>query len=653
MPPTTFAKAPRAAVNEKAIGSGSGGVRAVDTLPPGAHRRISQPPSGVLPTVRNRITVDVGVSAVSESDSGSVSGSEGSGSASSSSAKKAAASPKKAAASPKKAAAKPKQQSHSVNEPVDDTLWDLANMKKVRSATNSRADSMDSADSSGRHANRKKVGDAFKPRPAIAPARKTPVYSQLPPPPPPPSKRPPVPPRLKEKVASESSDSDDNSGGGDNLSDSGSGSSITSSSSSSSLGMGGGSKNMYYDPLEEETLKAVRKAKLLARIEQMETKGVKRSKIFTFKTSEEELMVEVARMEVLAERAIRVEQGRAFLMTNVKAIERGSMYVDKRKWLPIEFNMKGYSNHLIKDIDKFDDCLERGVAETIGPSSSRVWWVELLWILVPSMAYYSMTNHMHKDPDYTNDVLRKNPEFQDRLAKEMARELAHTEIKDRATLEQELQAARTQLEQRDQRDSWQSPVARLNPQPAPPNQAPPPSGMNSSPSAFPSGGSGGGNPLIGNMLPPKTGRMNPPSVIPNDNPMGDYKPDPIETRKMMALLQNQQQGGLGRGGAPAANVQETIRTEVRAGMQDLQQNIREDQKRLAIQQRKLEEETAKREAAAKQRQDTRAAVQAEGTTRPRIPQHTPSQQLPARPSATLPPPPSRRTMSMEDDAAED
>lgn len=627
-------KAPRRDLSGRPTGGG-GGIRAVDApqqsrkLPPGARIRAGQaPPPRGLPVVKRSPTTTSGVrfrdavpvankTAPNVEDSGSASSEESNSSDS--------VSPIQPTASHHHG----REEEHE----VDDSLWEIANMSKARKAGQKSRGELDSADSSERHEARKKVGDAFKsrapkPRPITVsklppkPSQRT--HGKLPTPPPQstrphiplpqglrPNRPPPRPGKSNKDDSSESSgesDDDDEYSSYDDDDDS-------SSSGDGGTGPFGMGKPMYYDPLEEETLKAVRKAKLLARIEQMEAKGVKRTKVFTFRTSEEELMVEVARMEVLAERAIRIEQGRAMLITNIKAIEKGTGFVDRKKWLPLEFNLGGYSKHIIKDMDKFDDCLERGVAETIGPSSSRVWWVELLWILIPSMAYYSMTNSMHKDPEYTNEVLRKNPEFQDRLAREMAKELAHTERQDRERIERELQEARMRLDQQS--------APLTNPLP---------------PSARPRSQQSGG----GGVAPPNIGTMRPPQRVPTNNPLGDYPVDNTETAKMMAFIA-QQQAQNQQKAAQGVNVTETVRNEVRAGLQDVQQTMREEQKRAAMRQRQQDEAAAKRTAVMTQRAADREERRAQPSSRPRPPpaaarnasseaSDAPRQALPPRPS---------------------
>lgn len=424
---------------------------------------------------------------------------------------------------------------------VDNTLWEIANVQKARKPSLHAESSLSSADSSGRHKARRSVGDAFKSR--SGPAKrvtvsKLPTKSKPPPrqrqappkqisrAPPPPSLRPPRQPSDDDEYESdeeysyeEDSESDDSEPGG---------SAIT------------------FDPLEQETLKAVRKAKLLARIEQMIGKGLKPSKTYNFRTNEDELLVEVARLEVMSERAIRVEQGRSVLMTGIKATEQGACFVDRNKWLPFEFNLKDFANHVLKEIDKYDDCLERGVAETIGSSGSKVWWIELLYILIPSMIMYSITNRSFSDPKYASEMLRQSPEFQERLAKEYAKEFAHTERQERERIERELRETRAQLSHIESNGSYNPTIT----QPAPPPQT---------------SRSGVPMPKIGQMQPP-------PKKIPSANPMGDYPVNDAETKNMMAFIAQQQR-------QQQPNVTQTVRNEVRKELQNVQQNILESQKK--------------------------------------------------------------------------
>lgn len=463
---------------------------------------------------------------------------------------------------------------------LDESLWQILNNKKVRSKPlkpRSNA-SLSSADSSSRHRNRKSVGDAFRAK--STKTRAAPIAKL----PPRPSQRPhvpPPPPPLRRPVVDDDDDDDDDSSGYDDEDDS-------SEDEDEFGGIGGGGLGVEIDPLEEETLKAVRKAKLLARVEQLQARNIKPSKTFNYRSSEEELMVEVARMEVLAERSIRVTQGRSALSTTVKTIERIAGFIDRKNYLPIKANIGGFSKELVKDIDQYDDCLERGVAETLGPASSRVWWVECLWILIPSMIWYSMTNRMTEDPKYASEVMRQNPEFQDRLAREMAKEMSHTERVQRANLEEELKRARDEN-------------AMLQ-------RAVPPSPMPLSNSN-------------NNLLDPKPPTIRiaghaapPPRPIPNDNPLGDLPVDPSETARMQAFLAQQRARQNADG-----DLKETVRQTLQQGMQDVNNALLGDQRRARQQQ-----ETEQKKIAEQQRQQQVALQKKEArkkapSVRPRLP----------------------------------
>lgn len=144
------------------------------------------------------------------------------------------------------------------------------------------------------------------------------------------------------------------------------------------------------DPIEAEMEKAIRKAKLLARIAQLAKRGFAQpSGEMSYKTSEKELIIEVARMEVADRRTLRVMQGRSMFTYSVGGIEWLLEYIDSKQWLPIEFCMRGYTDHLKNEIHLFDDALEVGVEETIGSLHNYPWYVQLGSILAPSMMTYS------------------------------------------------------------------------------------------------------------------------------------------------------------------------------------------------------------------------------------------------------------------------
>jgi len=477
-------------------------------------------------------------------------------------------------------------ESMKVDDDIDDSLWDIVDAKKARTPKIQKVNKSEdeSADSSERHEMRKQVGDAFKSSKIAVPK---PRIAQLPKPPsqrPPPVRSVPITrPTLPQSESSEEySDYYDDDEEEDESED-----------------------DVVIDPLEEETLKAVRKAKLLARIQQLESRGLKASKKFNYRSSEEELLSEVALMEIMAERARRIEQGRAGFMGFVKANESLANFVDGRKWLPIELKLQGFGNHILNEIDKYDDCLERGVAETLGPVGSKIWWVDLLSFYIPSMIMFSMTNRATSDPKYAGELLRRNPEFQERLAREYAKEFSHTERLEKNRIEQELREAKAQLTHIEENHQYGGPTVNTLP-----------------------------NVNIPQMKPPAP-RV--PSRIPNTNPLGDYPVNENETAKMVSFLAQQQQ-------RQQQNVSQTVRNEVQRGMQDIQQNLMETQRRQAEMERKKREEEEARLSATRQRLEAQQLRRDEPTTRPHVPPPV-SRALPPRPSAR----PAMTTLQMSDD----
>jgi hypothetical protein len=218
---------------------------------------------------------------------------------------------------------------------------------------------------------------------------------------------------------------------------------IPSDSSSSSSSNGGGSSYdtdddsdsvrgpaghlFQRDPLEDEMNKAIRKAKLLARIDQLAGRGVKPSKNFTYRAPEDELIVEVARMETLAQRAVRIQQGRAAFISMVGTSEKGMNAADDTEMLPFNFYMNGFTRQTVKDITNYDDCLERGVESMLGSGGSFPWYVELAFILVPAMVTHSMMNRFKDNPEHTKKVLQQDPQLRTEVAKELAHEMHRTE----------------------------------------------------------------------------------------------------------------------------------------------------------------------------------------------------------------------------------
>ena len=173
--------------------------------------------------------------------------------------------------------------------------------------------------------------------------------------------------------------------------------------------------------VEMEVQKAVRKAKLLARIDQLKARGVMSSKEYTYRASEEELVTEVARMEVLAQRSVRIEQGRAVFISGVGGMEQLMNKSDEKEWLPFTWNMDGFTRATTRKITNYDDALERGVESMLGEAGSLPWYYELAMILIPAMVTHSMMQRFKDSPEHTNEVLRTNPQLREDVARELAR----------------------------------------------------------------------------------------------------------------------------------------------------------------------------------------------------------------------------------------
>lgn len=188
--------------------------------------------------------------------------------------------------------------------------------------------------------------------------------------------------------------------------------------------------------LERKIRKACEKAKLLARIDQLhESHHIPKTREFTYRASTEELTVEVARMEVLALRGVRVKQGRAAFLYSVMGIEKAMNFSDKQEALPFNWYMGGFTKEATRSIADYDDALESAVEDLVGPGGRMPWYMQLGFILVPAMAQHSMMQRFKDDPEHTARVLREDPALANRVAEEIAR----TEIRRR-----ELAAAEAQ-----------------------------------------------------------------------------------------------------------------------------------------------------------------------------------------------------------------
>jgi hypothetical protein len=188
---------------------------------------------------------------------------------------------------------------------------------------------------------------------------------------------------------------------------------------------------------EEEMKRAVRKAKLLARVTQLATRGIKPDKLYTWQTSEYELQIAVAKMEVIASKSKRIEQGRSALLLFAGGVEKSCNYVDEQNYGMLrgyKFAMQGYSEHLFGEIGNFDDCLDKGMEEIFGPDENRKWYVELAWLLGASMAMYSMTNKRKRQDEMKALVeeVKKDKVFMDALKREVLQEMRREEVQSSA-----------------------------------------------------------------------------------------------------------------------------------------------------------------------------------------------------------------------------
>ncbi len=149
---------------------------------------------------------------------------------------------------------------------------------------------------------------------------------------------------------------------------------------------------------EERLRNSIRKAKLLARLEQLADRGLKidLSK-YTFETSLSELECAVAKYEIIALRGARIEQGRAILLTFTNGVEKGLTYVDDKEMVgkDFKFRVNGWSNHVTHSIETYDDILERGMEELLGSPEKQKWYVALALQLGSSLVMYSLTNRQN------------------------------------------------------------------------------------------------------------------------------------------------------------------------------------------------------------------------------------------------------------------
>jgi hypothetical protein len=172
---------------------------------------------------------------------------------------------------------------------------------------------------------------------------------------------------------------------------------------------------------------ALQKAKYIVRMEQLKDRGIKPDKNYDAKSSLQDLKMGALRMEVIDMRQKRIEQGRSALLMTVSGIEMGCNYLDDNNYLGnFKLHMRGFNNHVFDDITMYDDCLEKGVEELLGPMENRKWYTELFRMLVASMVMYSYTNrrnHSNTIKDVAAE-LKKDEDFMKTVKDEIRKESA-------------------------------------------------------------------------------------------------------------------------------------------------------------------------------------------------------------------------------------
>jgi hypothetical protein len=170
---------------------------------------------------------------------------------------------------------------------------------------------------------------------------------------------------------------------------------------------------------------ALQKAKYLVRMEQLKDRGIKPDKNYDVKSSLQDLKMGALRMEVIDMRQKRIEQGRSALLMTVSGIEMGCNYLDDNSYLGnFKLHMRGFNNHVFDDITMYDDCLEKGVEEILGPMENRKWYTELARMLFASMVMYSYTNRRNHSSTVkaVAEELKKDDDFMKSVKDEIRKE---------------------------------------------------------------------------------------------------------------------------------------------------------------------------------------------------------------------------------------
>jgi len=103
---------------------------------------------------------------------------------------------------------------------------------------------------------------------------------------------------------------------------------------------------MQLSSRSEEVDETVMKARYLARIEQLQQRGIDPRRKLTAKDPIEEFELLVHKMEIEEARLKRINTGRTWLRTGCVGIEKGCNIVDRNEWLPVSLGMGGFEEHV-------------------------------------------------------------------------------------------------------------------------------------------------------------------------------------------------------------------------------------------------------------------------------------------------------------------
>ena len=178
--------------------------------------------------------------------------------------------------------------------------------------------------------------------------------------------------------------------------------------------------------------KAVERGKLVARFKQLESKGYKSSikKFDPYKCSLEVLMTEVATAETLVARNMKIQTGRATLMTVVGAEEdAANWFKDQKKqghyrFIPITPELTGLDQYVYSQIDIFDDSLEQAYDKYLAPIDNIDPLVTILKNLVVLSILFHQENKkaMVDAADRIEKQLMENPDFMERIAQRVTQQ---------------------------------------------------------------------------------------------------------------------------------------------------------------------------------------------------------------------------------------